>query len=121
MMVTSVLLFVWLSLSCQNCFAIDVQENSHASMDCCPTGMQLNQGSGHADVLADNCATASLIDQPAVSEEIKLQVEDQHLLAISVYAADYPSSASSGAVGFNQQQSFPFSHRLFSSYRILLI
>jgi len=124
MMMTSVLLMVWLTLSCQNCFAMEIQNaaTSHASMDCCPSGMQQDQDTPEKmDGMTGNCVTANLMDQPVVAEDINLQLDDQTLLALSVYASDYPSSPSSGVLISAKQNPVSFSQRLFSSYRILLI
>jgi len=122
MMVTSTLLVVWLTLSCQNCFASDVDAASttHASLGCCPSDLQHDKGE-HMDAMTGNCATASLLVQPVVSEEIRIHMGDQFDLAVSIYNVDYALPPVSRYVSFSTQSTTSFSQRLFSSYRILLI
>lgn len=121
-MVTSVLLLVWLTLSCQNCFAedVDIASTGHTAMGCCPYDSQHDKGE-HMDATTGNCATASLLVQPVVLEDINILMGDQFDLAMSSYNVDYALPPSSGYVSFSTQSTTSFSQRLFSSYRILLI
>ena len=123
MFITSILLFVWLTLSCQNCFAMEVQAGSdmHASMECCPPDLKKGESDNTADAASDKCVAAQLLEQPVLSDELSVQLDDQIDIKLSVHASDYPSSPSSGLLRAVQSNPDSFSHRLFSSYRILLI
>ena len=121
MMVVSVLLLVWSSLACQNCFAMDMSAPSsmHATMDCCPTSMDSPEDVN--DSQAGKCTTAYMVQQPVVIDEIQLLSFDQIDFALSVYPTDFPSSPSSGVVLDDNDVTTAFSLQTFSSYRKLLI
>jgi hypothetical protein len=120
------LLLVWLSFSCQNCFADSETENAqklHAAMDCCPSTAHTKHA--QADMFdGQGCDTNYLINQPMLADEgtMAIQLADfvDVLLPVAEarFASVYPSLIQPPGVDKDPQY---FSDRLFSSYRILLI
>lgn len=116
-----VLLLVWLSFSCQDCFASSMTEKAqqdHAAMDCCPMGSQTGQHD-HQDM--SDCDNMYLQNQPALSAEATTQLGDMQMLLLPVAEMRFEASYPELIPPFIRTLPEPFSDRLFSSYRILLI
>jgi len=118
-LIAPVMLMIWLSLSCQNCFAADMDAASpdHAAMDCCPSKVVSDTDSLD---MAD-CPVNKLTQQPVVTDEAKFQIEDGVDAAIVLFESDYLAAPSSGRLLVTTSDHTSFSPRLFSSYRILQI
>ncbi len=121
MLLLPALVLVWLSFSCQNCFADSQTESAqkmHAAMDCCP--MDAHSEHEHGD--KQGCDTNYLINQPVLSDHGAAKLVDfsDVVLPITVasFTAVYPLLIQPIAV---DRQDDYFSDRHFSSYRILLI
>ncbi len=117
-----VLLLVWLSFSCQDCFAASLSDSVqkvHVAMDCCPPGMH-NDSSQQMD--KSGCDNNYLMDQPAIADEFSPQLTDFQMVMLPVneldFEATYPVLIQPIVL---PRVSVPFSDRSFSSYRILLI
>ena len=118
------IMLVWLSFSCQNCFADSNTESAqklHAAMDCCPSAAHSEHA--HNDMSdSQGCDTNYLVNQPMLTDEGALQLADfvDVLLPVTEarFAAVYPSLIQPTGLDNDPQY---FSDRLFSSYRILLI
>ena len=118
------IMLVWLSFSCQNCFADSNTESAqklHAAMDCCPSDAHSEHA--HNDMSdSQGCDTNYLVNQPMLTDEGALQLADfvDVLLPVAEarFAAVYPSLIQ--PTGLDKEPQY-FSDRLFSSYRILLI
>ena len=118
------LLLVWLSFSCQNCFADNATESAqklHAAMDCCPSAAH-GEHAQTDKAESQGCDTNYLVNQPMLSDEGAIQLADfvDVLLPVTEarLAAVYPSLIQ--PTGLDKDPQY-FSDRLFSSYRILLI
>jgi len=117
-----VLLLVWLSFSCQNCFAdtlTDSMQQVHVAMDCCPSGMHADDGH---QLDTSGCDNNNLLNQPAITDEVTQQLSDFQLVLLPLdeiaFESTYPILLQPTALS---RVSEPFSDRSFSSYRILLI
>lgn len=116
----SVLLLIWLSFSCQNCFADSGSESAqslHVAMNCCPPGDhdEHDQQTGMS-----GCDNNYLMNQPVIAEEVSVQLTDFQIALLPVsdyrFEANYPDLIQPVI-----RQPEHFSDRLFLSYRILLI
>lgn len=123
---TTLLLMVWLSLTCQNCFAnsnfADSNEEAsllHAAMDCCSEEGYSDHNRTEFD--HKSCEPNYLTNQPVAVEKIVMQSGNQvfELLPVSLGDSSVPSPDRYQQAGLSQDSYF--SPRLFSSYRILLI
>ena len=117
-----VLLLVWLSLTCQDCEAVTLQDSakaSHLAMDCCPPGSHSGE---HDHMDMSDCDSNQLMSEPAISAEAAVQLSDFQVVMLPVaelrFEASYPDLIQPIVI---EQASDQFSNRLFSSYRILLI
>ena len=68
-----------------------------------------------------DCPVNKLVQQPVVTEQVKLDIEDGVYIGIALFASDYLSAPSSGNVHTAFSDHSTFSPRLFSSYRTLQI
>jgi len=117
-----VFLMVWLSFSCQDCFADTISDSAqkmHVAMDCCPPGAHHAQDDA---VDMSGCDNNYLMNLPTITDQAAAQLADFQIVMLPVatirFEANYPNLIVPVA---RQHEPAPFSDRLFSSYRILLI
>jgi len=117
-----VLLLVWLSFSCQDCFAgslSDSAQKMHVAMDCCPPGMH-DDSSQQMD--KSGCDNNYLMDQPVIADQASPQLADFQMVMLPVNELDFEASYPLLKQPVHLTRvTVPFSDRSFSSYRILLI
>jgi hypothetical protein len=123
MLVLTMLLMAWLSLTCQNCFA-NTEDASlmHANMECCLEGGHSDHG--HTEFDHKSCGSNYLMSQPVVAtvaDNTVIQSGDQTIVLLPVTLHDSSSLPPDRYQHAGLNQDVYFSPRLFSSYRILLI
>ena len=115
------LLLVWMSFSCQNCFADTMQTSTqkiHAAMDCCPP----NAHQQHEQHDSQACDHNYLLKQPMLTDGASVQLPVfanlEWTIAELLFTDIEPVLIRSSQ--FDNPPDY-YSDRLFSSYRILLI
>jgi len=117
--IVPLLLMVWLSLSCQNCFAAKIEMTAacdhQASMECC-TPVHKQDKSGPV-----KCDTYHVVSQAVIADDVVLHVND-HVLPDMVASrlASFPDPVPS-EYRYSRVKAFHFTHPIFKHYRVLLI